>query len=243
MQLTAADAAGEDPDVHRGRPGSLPPRLESSCWAVMIWRLGIPNGPPPWFACLRAGPGFTAGAGVAGRARLVGVAIMPGCEPSPGGRGFAGALGHHTIASLDSVMRRVEERSRASGQSLDQAAAVVVEDLERAAAALTARTAPQVPRSGVLVAAAGVLLKAEPAVSSGHGARLRRAAPQRGVLTMTTLMLFHEADDVGYWLASPRPEEFFGPMGMTARTFIDPEKTNRVGLIVEVPTWTPSNGL
>ena len=24
-------------------------------------------------------------------------------------------------------------------------------------------------------------------------------------------------------------------MGMTARTFIDPEKTNRVGLIVEVP--------
>jgi hypothetical protein len=38
-------------------------------------------------------------------------------------------------------MRRVEERSRASGQSLDEAAAVVVEDLERAAVALTARTA------------------------------------------------------------------------------------------------------
>jgi len=59
-------------------------------------------------------------------------------------------------------MRRVEERSRASGQSLDEAAAVVVEDLERAAAALTARTAPLVPGSGVLVAAAGILLKAEP---------------------------------------------------------------------------------
>jgi hypothetical protein len=52
---------------------------------------------------------------------------------------------------------------------------------------------------------------------------------------MTTLMLFHEVDDVGHWLASPKREEFFGPMGMTARTFIDPEKTNRVGLIVEVP--------
>ena len=52
---------------------------------------------------------------------------------------------------------------------------------------------------------------------------------------MPTLMLFHEVDDVGHWLASPRREEFFGPMGMTARTFIDPEKTNRVGLIVEVP--------
>ena len=52
---------------------------------------------------------------------------------------------------------------------------------------------------------------------------------------MPTLMLFHEVDDVGHWLASPRREEFFGPMGMTARTFIDPEKTSGVGLIVEVP--------
>jgi hypothetical protein len=52
---------------------------------------------------------------------------------------------------------------------------------------------------------------------------------------MPTLMLFHEVDDVGHWLASPRREEFFEPLGMTARTFIDPEKTSRVGLIVEVP--------
>ena len=52
---------------------------------------------------------------------------------------------------------------------------------------------------------------------------------------MPTLMLFHEVGDVGHWVASPKREEFFGPMGMTARTFIDPEKTNRVGLIVEVP--------
>ena len=52
---------------------------------------------------------------------------------------------------------------------------------------------------------------------------------------MPTLMLFHEVDDAGHWLASPRREEFFGPLGMTARTFIDPEKTSRVGLILEVP--------
>jgi hypothetical protein len=52
---------------------------------------------------------------------------------------------------------------------------------------------------------------------------------------MPTLMLFHEVDDVGHWLASPKREEFFGPLGMTARTFIDPEKTSWVGLIVEVP--------
>lgn len=66
------------------------------------------------------------------------------------------------IASLDSLMRQVEDRSRASGQSLDEAAAVVVEDLERAAVALNTRTAPLVPGCGVLVAVIGVLLKAEP---------------------------------------------------------------------------------
>jgi hypothetical protein len=58
------------------------------------------------------------------------------------------------------MMRRAEERSRLTGQSLDEAAEVVVEDLERAAAALSTRTAPLVPACGVLVAAAGLLLKA-----------------------------------------------------------------------------------
>ena len=52
---------------------------------------------------------------------------------------------------------------------------------------------------------------------------------------MTTMIVFHEVDDVDHWLASPKREEFFGLMGMTARTFIDPEHTNRVGLIVEAP--------
>jgi hypothetical protein len=52
---------------------------------------------------------------------------------------------------------------------------------------------------------------------------------------MTTVLIFHEVDDVDHWLRSPKREEFFGPLGMTARTFVDPTKTNRVGLIVEVP--------
>ena len=52
---------------------------------------------------------------------------------------------------------------------------------------------------------------------------------------MATLMIFHEVDDVDHWLSSPRRQELFGPMGMTVRTFVDPEKSNRVGLIVEVP--------
>jgi hypothetical protein len=52
---------------------------------------------------------------------------------------------------------------------------------------------------------------------------------------MATLLVFHEVDDVDHWLASPKREELFGPLGMTARTFRDPEGSNRVGLIVEVP--------
>ena len=59
-------------------------------------------------------------------------------------------------------MRRIQERSAASGQSLDEAAEVVVEDLERAVTALNTRTAPLVPGCGVLVASAGILLKGEP---------------------------------------------------------------------------------
>ena len=53
---------------------------------------------------------------------------------------------------------------------------------------------------------------------------------------MPTLLVFHEVDDVEHWLASPKREEFFGPRGMTARTFTDPAGSNRVGLIVETPS-------
>ena len=52
---------------------------------------------------------------------------------------------------------------------------------------------------------------------------------------MTTLIAFHEVDDVQHWLSSPKRVEIFGPMGITVRTFVDPEGSNRVGLIVEVP--------
>jgi hypothetical protein len=56
-----------------------------------------------------------------------------------------------------------------------------------------------------------------------------------GTDTMETLLVFHEVDDVDHWLSSPKREELFGPLGMTARTFRDPAGSNRVGLIVEVP--------
>jgi hypothetical protein len=57
---------------------------------------------------------------------------------------------------------------------------------------------------------------------------------------LETLLVFHEVDDVDHWLASPKREELFGPLGMTVRTFRDPAGSNRVGLIVGVPdisTW------
>jgi len=53
---------------------------------------------------------------------------------------------------------------------------------------------------------------------------------------METLLVFHEVDDVDHWLASPKREEFFGPLGITARTFRDPSGSNRVGLLVETPS-------
>lgn len=52
---------------------------------------------------------------------------------------------------------------------------------------------------------------------------------------MTTLIVFHEVNDVAHWLASPKREEFFGPLGITVRPFTDPGGSNRVGLIVETP--------
>jgi len=53
---------------------------------------------------------------------------------------------------------------------------------------------------------------------------------------MTTVLVVHEVDDVEHWLRSPKRAEFFGPLGFTARTFIDPTNDQRVGLIVEGPS-------
>ena len=52
---------------------------------------------------------------------------------------------------------------------------------------------------------------------------------------MPTLLVVHEVDDVDHWLASPKREEVFGPLGITVRTFRDPEGSNRVGLIADIP--------
>jgi len=52
---------------------------------------------------------------------------------------------------------------------------------------------------------------------------------------MATVVVHHEVDDVDHWLSSTRRDESFGPLGITIRTFVDPQNADRVGLIAEVP--------
>ena len=52
---------------------------------------------------------------------------------------------------------------------------------------------------------------------------------------MPTVIAYHDVKDKDHWLASPKREEFFGPLGVTnIRTFVDPENPTRVGLLMDV---------
>ena len=52
---------------------------------------------------------------------------------------------------------------------------------------------------------------------------------------MTHVLTYHDVDDVQHWLASPKREEVFGPLGVTnIQTFVDPNGSNRVGLTMDV---------
>jgi hypothetical protein len=53
---------------------------------------------------------------------------------------------------------------------------------------------------------------------------------------MRTVLVLHDVDDVSSWLSSASRQEMFGPFGITTRTFVDPERPNRVGLVVETPS-------
>ena len=53
---------------------------------------------------------------------------------------------------------------------------------------------------------------------------------------MPTVIAHHDVKDKDHWLASPKREEFFGPLGVTnIRTFVDPENPSRVGLVMDIP--------
>jgi hypothetical protein len=52
---------------------------------------------------------------------------------------------------------------------------------------------------------------------------------------MPTVFAHHDVKDTEHWLASPKREEVFGPLGVTnIRTFVDPEKPTRVGVLMDV---------
>jgi hypothetical protein len=52
---------------------------------------------------------------------------------------------------------------------------------------------------------------------------------------MPTVLAYHDVKDTDHWLASPKREEFFGPLGVSnIRTFVDPQNSNRVGLVMDV---------
>jgi hypothetical protein len=53
---------------------------------------------------------------------------------------------------------------------------------------------------------------------------------------MPTVFGYHDVKDTEHWLASPKREEFFGPLGVTnIRTFVDPTNRTRAGVLMDVP--------
>jgi hypothetical protein len=52
---------------------------------------------------------------------------------------------------------------------------------------------------------------------------------------MPTVIGYHDVKDKDHWLASPKREEFFGPLGVTnIRKFVNPEDPARVGVLMDV---------
>lgn len=52
---------------------------------------------------------------------------------------------------------------------------------------------------------------------------------------MPTIVGHHDVKDTDHWLASPKREEFFGPLGVTnIRTFVDPQNATHVAVLMDV---------
>ena len=53
---------------------------------------------------------------------------------------------------------------------------------------------------------------------------------------MPLVVGYHEVKDSKHWLASPKREEFFGPLGATGiKTFLDPQNPNRAAVLMDIP--------
>ena len=52
---------------------------------------------------------------------------------------------------------------------------------------------------------------------------------------MPTVIGHHDVKDKDHWLASPKREEFLGPLGVTnIRTFVDPQNPTQVAVLMDV---------
>lgn len=61
---------------------------------------------------------------------------------------------------------------------------------------------------------------------------------------MPTVIAHHDVKDKNHWVASPKREEVFGPLGVTnIRKFVDPQNPNRVGLMMDVPDMAKLMGM
>jgi hypothetical protein len=53
---------------------------------------------------------------------------------------------------------------------------------------------------------------------------------------MPTVIGYHDVKDTEHWLASPKREEVFGPLGVTnIRTFVNPDDPRKVAVLMDVP--------
>lgn len=52
---------------------------------------------------------------------------------------------------------------------------------------------------------------------------------------MPTVIGYHQVKDKDHWLASPKREEVFGPLGVTnIRKFVDPQNPAQVAVLMDV---------
>src|ERR1043166_4357610 len=62
------------------------------------------------------------------------------------------------------------------------------------------------------------------------------AAPWTRGDGMPTVIAHHDVNDTEHWLASPKREEVFGPLGVTnIRTFVSPDDPKKVAVLMDIP--------
>ena len=61
---------------------------------------------------------------------------------------------------------------------------------------------------------------------------------------MPTVIGHHDVKDTQHWLASPKREEVFGPLGVTnIRTFVNPQNPTQVAVLMDVADMDAIIGL